>query len=327
MRALRGVKVLKAAKNDRKEGGREKETAPTEERKVIASTGLGEGLFGVKPAAMTAGGNPFSSSMSASRVANPFSSSSSSPSNPFATSNLPPASSLASKPPQQPTSPADLPQTFASVLSLNNPPPTFGPTPPPEPWPPESELPHPYPHYYLEDGFETLDNPPEDMPIPHQSMDIDDEGTSGSSSQKEDKDTYESTIDKTFQKFADRLAQNPEQVIRYEYKGQPLLYSKTDAVGKLLASGHAQDTKVKVSGAGKIPKCGNCGAGRIFELQLTPHAIMELEADEMSLEGMEWGTIIVGVCGKDCVPAGTGVGEVGYVEEWAGVQWEEQLKR
>ncbi len=153
-------------------------------------------------------------------------------------------------------------------------------------------------------------------------MDLDEGG--GSSNQKEDKDIYESTIDKTFQKFADRLAQNPEQVIRYEFRGQPLLYSKHDAVGKLL-SGLGEET-LKVTTASmsgnNIPRCANCGAGRVFEVQLTPHAIMELEKEDMTIDGMEWGTIIVGVCERDCQQNGVRDG-VGYVEEWAGVQWEE----
>lgn len=154
-------------------------------------------------------------------------------------------------------------------------------------------------------------------------MDLD-EG-SGGSNQKEDKDVYESTIDKTFQKFADRLAQNPEQVIRYEFKGSPLLYSKHDDVGKRFASlgkDHAKATATSVNG-NRIPRCGNCGASRVFEVQLTPHAIMELERGETSIDGMEWGTIIVGVCERDCQENGVPAGAVGYVEEWAGVQWEE----
>ncbi|KAH0172137.1 hypothetical protein KCU86_g16881, partial [Aureobasidium melanogenum] len=107
------------------------------------------------------------------------------------------------------------------------------------------------------------------------------------------------------------------------------LYSKIDAVGKLLAphqdSAAAGNAKVKTTAATKsgMPKCNNCGAERLFELQLTPYAIVELEAEELGLEGMEWGTIILGVCSKDCVQRGQKEGEVGYVEEWVGVQWEE----
>jgi pre-rRNA-processing protein TSR4 len=41
---------------------------------------------------------------------------------------------------------------------------------------------------------------------------------------------------------------------------------------------------------------------------------------------MEWGTVIVGVCERDCSPRHVGTGEVGYLEEWAGVQWEELSK-
>ena len=206
--------------------------------------------------------------------------------------------------------------------------PKFGPVLPPEPWPQEADLPSPYPLYYLVDAdYETLDKVSNDMPIPRQTMDIDDEG--GSSSQKEDKAAYEDTIDKTFQKFADRLAQNPEQVIRYEFKGQPILYSKSDAAGKLWSTPQAASAKVMVAqgtGGSRIPRCENCGASRVFEVQLTPHTITELEAEDMSVEGMEWGTIIIGVCEKDCVLSGTGIGEVGYMEEWAGVQWEEVKK-
>jgi pre-rRNA-processing protein TSR4 len=57
---------------------------------------------------------------------------------------------------------------------------------------------------------------------------------------------------------------------------------------------------------------------------LTPHAIVELEAEEEDggLDGMEWVTIVVGVCANDCA-GGVIEGMVGYVEEWVGVQWEE----
>ena len=119
-------------------------------------------------------------------------------------------------------------------------------------------------------------------------------------------------------------------MLRYEFSGQPLLYSKSDAVGKLLSA--ASEGKVQTStsrnGSGsasalRIPRCTSCGGARVFELQLTPHAITELEAEDMSVEGMDWGTVIIGVCSEDCQEKGKAVGEVGYLEEWVGVQWEE----
>jgi len=94
-------------------------------------------------------------------------------------------------------------------------------------------------------------------------------------------------------------------------------------VGKRLASDGAGKIIVGNADGSRMPRCENCGAGRLFEAQLTPHAITVLEEDEMTIEGMDWGTILLGVCSKDCSPRGTSPGEVGYAEEWAGVQWEE----
>lgn len=138
---------------------------------------------------------------------------------------------------------------------------------------------------------------------------------------------FESSMDKTFQKFADRLSQNPEQVLRYELAGTPLLYSTTDAVGKLLTPPSGAGKVTTSGGASRIPRCTNCGAERKFEVQLTPHAITVLEEEELSLEGMEWGTVIMGVCSKDCPSKDVEEGIVGYLEEWVGVQWEELQKR
>ncbi|CZR57428.1 related to rat apoptosis protein RP-8 [Phialocephala subalpina] len=320
VRVLRGVWVLPVEKDKKATKQSEPEAQPEPSKPAI---NLGETLFGAKPSTNSTSTNPFSTGSSAV-PSNPFASpSSNTSSDPFAAAGLP-AKELAAKPAQEPSAVTDLTKTFASALSLNTDTPKFGPPPPPEPWPQESDLPPAYPLYYLADAdYETLDKI-EETPIPKQTMDLDEGG--GSSSQKEDKDVYESTIDKTFQKFADRLAQNPEQVIRYEFKGEPLLYSKHDAVGKLLAGSGKENKKVTISSVNgsKFPRCTNCGAGRVFEAQLTPHAIMELERDEMSLDGMEWGTIMIGVCEIDCQQKGLNYyGTAGYVEEWAGVQWEE----
>lgn len=320
MRALRGVRISE----DRKE--KSKKVDPKVEIQKPAIN-LGESLFGAKPGTGSSATNPFSTSTNPfSNSSNPFSTNAS---NPFAAAGLGSPSELSAKPPQAPSATdiiaKDLPKTFASALSLNNPTPTFGPLPPPEPWPQEADLPPAYPmHYFVDTDYETLDKA-EDLPIPVQTMEMN-EGSGSGGSQKEDKDVYESTIDTTFQKFADRLAQNPEQVIRYEFRGQPLLYSKKDVVGKRL-SAHKDSSNAKVrtssGSASGMPRCGNCGSGRVFEVQLTPHVIMELESEEEGLDGMEWGTIIVGVCEKDCGQKGVDVGGLGYVEEYAGVQWEE----
>jgi pre-rRNA-processing protein TSR4 len=302
---------------------------------------IGQSLFGVSNGARTATpanpfSNPFSTNTAGKAPANPFASASASAPAPAASASPTPAA--APLPETQATSkasniddgPATLSETFASKVRLSSPP-AAQPPRPHEPWPAESSFSQGFPRYHLDAEYETLDGPSEPHIPDNARMDIDTGGGgSGSGGGKEDKEVFESSIDKTFQKFADRLGQNPEQVLRYEFKGKPLLYSDTDAVGKLLAahsenapSSNAKVTTTTSRGGAGLPRCQNCGADRVFEGQLTPHAITELEAHDMSIDGMEWGTIILGVCSKDCKPEDVSEGEVGYVEEWVGVQWEE----
>ncbi|KAI0010661.1 programmed cell death protein 2 [Xylariaceae sp. FL0662B] len=333
IRALRSVRIAPGsaitATSAKKTTKKEDNPKPKEEAPRPPST-LGETLFGAKTMGSSSGSaNPFATSTAPS---NPFASSG----NPF--SSPPPLPPAETKPESQSETSGEtdkaaeaainnLPKTFAETLSLNNDqaaaPSSSAPSPPPEPWPPASDQPPPYPISYLWDAaYETLDPTPpavsQQTAATTTRMDID----SGPSGGKEDRDAFESTMDAAFQRFADRLAQNPEQAIRYEFGGAPLLYSKTDAVGRLLLSTTGSGSG-SGSGGGGMPRCGNCGAPRAFEVQLVPRAIAELEADEMSLDGMDWGTVIVGVCERDCQARGVGEGEAGYLEEWAGVQWEE----
>ena len=149
------------------------------------------------------------------------------------------------------------------------------------------------------------------------------------------KDAFESSIDKDFLRFSMRLGHNPEQVLRYEWRGTPLLYSSGDPVGKALSSsssgsgGHVK-TASRGNAGNKIPRCESCGKERVFEVQLVPHAISVLEEGREGIgfgpkdeSGMEWGTVIVGVCAANCGLDQEGV--VGWREEWVGVQWEERV--
>ncbi|RGP69855.1 hypothetical protein FLONG3_7681 [Fusarium longipes] len=300
IRALRSVRVWKdESPKDAKDEKKAEEEKPKKD-----GPGLGDTLFGSKGLGSASNANPFSSN------ANPFSSSSSS--NPFSSGSANPFSSSTSQPepakpaPSEPTT-TSLTKTFAESLNIKDTP--ESPPPPSEPWPVEAAQAQPYPTLYLaEADFEELDPTPTDVPANARMEDAD-----AAEPSIIDREAFESSMDATFQKFADRLAQNPDQVIRYEFAGTPLLYSKKDAVGVTVNKG-------------AIPRCPNCTARRVFEVQLTPNAIAELEADDLSLEGMEWGTIIVGVCEKDCSPRGTPIGKIGYQEEWAGVQWEELSK-
>ncbi|KAL9616702.1 MAG: hypothetical protein Q9160_008455 [Pyrenula sp. 1 TL-2023] len=275
------------------------------------------------------------------------------PSNP-----LPPPSTLAAKPPQPPSTPTSQPnstsnttqthdpsplsETFASKLRVSSPPTSTTTPTPSTPWPPLTSFPPPYPLYHLDADYETLDPEPA-APLPSSSSastsksaydDPSDPPSKSSTTTTDDASTLtDSAHDPTFLRFSTRLSQNPSQVLRYEFGGHPLLYSSTDAVASRFPSSSAS------SSSSKIPSCENCGGKRVFELQLVPGAISALEDEEQEQEqdagidgdeGMEWGTVILGVCERDCGAGafveGTG-GEVGWREEWVGVQWEERVVR
>lgn len=219
-------------------------------------------------------------------------------------------------PPQQPVD--ELPTaSFADKLKISNETPEKA-TLEQEPWPSHDSFSAPFNTNHLDAGAEELEL---DQPSPCQmsgpskpQYDVDDSGKAS------EKDLYESTLDKTFQKFSDRIAQNPEQVLRYEFKGQPLLYSGTDDVATRFVAPHG-----KAGATRGIPRCDSCGAQRVFEVQLVPGLIYELEKYEaMELDdGMEWGTIIVGTCANNCGEAGA----ISFREEWVGVQWEERVPK
>ncbi|PGG97418.1 pre-rRNA-processing protein TSR4 [Blastomyces parvus] len=339
IRALRGVKKHKVANsssrqqqnNQPEKTGNASEPTPAEAESKPKQD-LGSSLFGAAPSTQgqSANPNPFSTASSPSQV------------NPFA--SLAPTSSLAAKPPQKPSSPPpteSLPETFAEKVRLSSPPPSNPSNPakvaagPPLPWPPQSAFPKPYPHHHLDAEYETLSRPPSPtLPTTAQPVLMDEDSSTAAGA--DPKDTFESAMDKSFLRFSTRLAHNPEQVLRYEFRGTPLLYSTTDVVGKLFSnpSPSAKSSHVKVStgggGAGRIPRCEYCGRERVFEVQLTPHAITVLEEGREGIglgpnddTGMEWGTVILGVCAANCGLEHEGV--LGWREEWVGVQWEERV--
>lgn len=319
IRALREVRRYRSTRqapirqNDETAGA-----GVAQERKHVED--LGAAIFGKAPALpSTSHANPFAMP----NAANPLDSAA----NPFA--SLPPTSSLAAKLPQAPTETTEPPsESFASKLRISSSTSQISDSAvsDAEFWPSNSSLPPPYPYFYIDADYETL--VPE---LPTQSSfttsssktqyDVDDAASAPTAAAE--KDTFESSLDAAFLRFSDRLAQNPSQVLRYEFNGAPLLYSGSDAVAARFGVVPGK-TKAQVTPSQGIPRCESCGAKRVFELQLVPGLINALEEESVDLEeGMEWGTIILGVCAEDCAE----VGRVVFREEWLGVQWEERVVR
>lgn len=310
VRGWRGVRLEKKDEEEAEKKKKQQEEPKVEEKKITGADIFGGGLGSGSANPFSMGGNPFSTGSS-----NPFSTSSTASSNPFST----PSTSTSASQPTSTSTPATtsvLPETFASKLRLNAPPSStpkpepefFGPAPP---WPPS---PPSFSPFYLDADYETLSKP---APIPTNIPEVDysEDGPSsgGGGGGGKDKDLPEGELDTDFQKFADRLGDNPEQVLRYYFspsRAPPLLYSRKDPVGKLL---HPDTGK-------GVPRCPRCGAKREVEVQVCPYAIQVLEEDVSLDGGMEWGTIFLGTC--RCVPDGRDANGVWYGEEWVGVQWE-----
>ncbi|KAJ5861473.1 uncharacterized protein N7529_008783 [Penicillium soppii] len=302
---------------------KKEEEAKTEEKSQPSAPeqpkqDLGASLFGAAnlTSNISANSNPFSSSSGPTPAG----------SNPFATPALSTPAPAAEKPAP---SANNLAESFAEKVRVSSPPPSAATKQTPEsvtaaPWPEQSAFPPPYKNFYLDAEYETISRPSTPtVPDNVQMEPMEEEGAGGA----ELKDTFESELDKAFMKFSTRLSHNPEQVLRYDFRGAPLLYSTTDAIGARLQGNNIPGAKITTIGAGSIPSCEYCGSHRVFEFQLVPHAITMLEEGRAGVglgkndAGMEWGTIIMGVCSKDCAPQELGV--TGWREEWAGVQWEE----
>ncbi|KAL8674286.1 MAG: hypothetical protein Q9168_001279, partial [Polycauliona sp. 1 TL-2023] len=227
--------------------------------------------------------NPFSTAPKTTTAANPFTSTKPNNTVPYKQqahkAGNPPTTTTNQDPP--------LHETFAQKarISASH---TTSPLPRPRsPWPSPSLLPQPYPTYHLDADYETLDAPSTPSSSTHNLSSTSSSGTQDPPATDEDDDpanwlSGSAKADKTFLRFAARLAQTPEQVLRYEWCGQPLLYSKDDEVGKAfpsatVASSTSSSARMPQN---RMPNCVNCGARRVFEFQLTPHAISELERDE-----------------------------------------------
>lgn len=135
-----------------------------------------------------------------------------------------------------------------------------------------------------------------------------------------EKQTLPKGVDKQFRKFMERVECEPSQCVRYEWAGVPLLYHQLQQPLSSLAG-----------------RCNHCGSPRVFEMQLMPNVLSVLPVAEYASSntsssatggnelkawdvGMEFGTVLVFVCEKDCHPGD--VESPSHVREHVVVQYE-----
>lgn len=325
VRAIRGVKKDPAEMARREEAERAREEAAAKAKAEAAQREAENkqkamGLFGKKEGA---GANPFGANPFASTSANPFASNS----NPFEMKSVEKAVEKADKKEEGAVAAE---QTYAAIAKGHM-------TKPVEREADHIKLPS-FPGYILYFDPEELD--PKKQYLPPLPADVKIEEvdemrdnvsvTSGNLSKVNNdrrEDVARMVDDPTFQNFASIVSYNTGQVLRYELGGEPLLYSSKDDVAKVFYDAQG---KLRKESDWKIPAPGyNPSGRRRFEVQLMPKMIIDLEKDadmDMLREGMEWGTIVVATDADDTVPDNwLDERGVAYMEEWAGVQWEEEV--
>ncbi|NXN12800.1 PDCD2 protein, partial [Indicator maculatus] len=93
---------------------------------------------------------------------------------------------------------------------------------------------------------------------------------------------HETKDDKIFQMFKEKIAAEPEQIIRYCRGGEGPVW---------VSGGNIPEEK-------DIPNC-LCGAKRIFEFQIMPQLLNHLKVDSLG-ESIDWGTLVVYTCAENC---------------------------
>jgi pre-rRNA-processing protein TSR4 len=128
-------------------------------------------------------------------------------------------------------------------------------------------------------------------------------------------------MDKTFEHFGNIIQYYPDQCLRYQFNGNPLLYHNQDDISRkiLKVSGKKQQAKMNFD---NIKHCEKCGNERTFEMQLMPQLLSYLslnsnasssnKGEELNLQlkgqnfldqfdlGLEFGTVLVFSCKNDC---------------------------
>uniref|UniRef100_A0A452I3E2 Programmed cell death protein 2 C-terminal domain-containing protein n=1 Tax=Gopherus agassizii TaxID=38772 RepID=A0A452I3E2_9SAUR len=103
---------------------------------------------------------------------------------------------------------------------------------------------------------------------------------------------HETREDKIFQKFKNRIAAEPEQILRYCRGGEGPIWISGENIPRMK----------------EIPNC-SCGAQRMFEFQVMPQLLNHLKVDSLE-ESIDWGTLVVYTCAENCNQAN------GYMEEF-----------
>uniref|UniRef100_A0A0N5B8G6 MYND-type domain-containing protein n=1 Tax=Strongyloides papillosus TaxID=174720 RepID=A0A0N5B8G6_STREA len=105
-------------------------------------------------------------------------------------------------------------------------------------------------------------------------------------------DIEEDKEDISFKIFNKVISMNPDQILRYKRKGNPLIATDLSPFPK------------------EIPKCTNCGANRTFEFQLMPYLLDLIDVTYIG-KSIDWASVYIYSCSQSCE-----IKNQGYQEEF-----------
>lgn len=127
---------------------------------------------------------------------------------------------------------------------------------------------------------------------------------------EEEYENSEVDVDKAFLRFQKRITRAPAQVLRYARVGyetshEPLLVNDLP--------GNQPPTD--------LPPCIYCGEHRNFEFQIMPQLLSYLNLDNVANDALDYGTILVYSCSRNCQPKKEDGKAVGYMFELPYIQY------
>ncbi|KAJ2614433.1 hypothetical protein H4S08_001713 [Coemansia sp. RSA 1365] len=122
----------------------------------------------------------------------------------------------------------------------------------------------------------------------------------------EDLDDLEIDVDEAFMAFQKRVQRSPDQIIRYARSPD------SNEVDKPLFVSNADQPRIDTD----ISRCEQCGASRQFEFQIMPQMLNHLLLDTADPASIDWGTLLVYSCPKNCTDGGQNqAGALAYAPE------------
>ncbi|TFY72314.1 hypothetical protein EVG20_g694 [Dentipellis fragilis] len=193
-----------------------------------------------------------------------------------------------------------------------------------------------HPAQYLSTLSEYIPPPKKAKRIPSHADEQENEDGNTWSSEK-----YENSMDTDhiFERFTDRVALEPEQCVRL------FVHDMEHQTSTMVTKADFKVNDIARRVFDSVPPCPFCHSKRVFECQLMPNLINvfkeRAQADEKMTDeerrkdvelllkgtkgrGMDWGTVMVFSCEKDCCPGTDGKpGAYGWMEEAVLVQWDD----